>query len=134
MLDIDGVLNSEQFANKLGVIWGGNQIDPEAVIRFNNITNATGAKIVITSTWRLYYQFQLLIELLINNGVTGQIIGKTINLDDDRVSEICDWIKNNYHHHNIETIIVLDDDDLDFSLINSNYFRRIYSINITFNI
>ena len=42
MLDIDGVLNSQQYADSLGNAWNGNQIDPLAVAKLNKVNNIKG--------------------------------------------------------------------------------------------
>ena len=59
-LDFDGILNHEAFykeryekRNDGNVIEHPyNQIDPKCVANLNNLCEATGAKIVISSTWR----------------------------------------------------------------------------------
>ena len=58
-LDIDGVINSDEYANeyhkyKLGLqgyhIW----VDPKAVERVRRLCEETGAKIILSSSWRSY--------------------------------------------------------------------------------
>jgi len=51
-LDIDGMLNSGQYIKVLDGDFDVpiNQMDPVAVARLNTITDATGAKIVVSST------------------------------------------------------------------------------------
>ena len=48
-LDIDGVLNTPKSIRQYGV----DYIDPILVALVSNIVGATGAKIVLSSTWRL---------------------------------------------------------------------------------
>lgn len=60
-LDIDGVLNSGRYI-KTGKFRKGDSfqehnismIDPKTVKYLNQITDATGAKIVLSSSWRIY--------------------------------------------------------------------------------
>ena len=66
-LDIDGVMNSNLFYSERTqdkryndwikehpqrIAWNACNIDPRAVERLNRLTDATGAKIVVSSTWR----------------------------------------------------------------------------------
>lgn len=65
-LDIDGVLNTGRYSNYLvenGLCEtdaDGYLFDPEAVQNLEYIIEATDAKIVITSTWRLDGDMQAL--------------------------------------------------------------------------
>ena len=73
-LDIDGVLNT---VNN----WGGRPIEkrfsPECITALNRITEYTGAKIVISSSWRNIMGYHKLSDLLHSVGIKGEIIGKT---------------------------------------------------------
>ena len=51
-LDVDGVLNYSGCKVKCGKAWG---IQPEKVALLKQIVDATDAKIVLSSTWRLGY-------------------------------------------------------------------------------
>jgi len=52
-LDIDGVLNSVEWM-KHGTMWGSNlgALDPVACARLDRVLAATGADIVLSSSWR----------------------------------------------------------------------------------
>lgn len=61
-LDIDGVLNSARWFsvraggdNRDGLTREEYQIDPDAVAILNRILGATGAHVVVSSTWRLLH-------------------------------------------------------------------------------
>lgn len=56
-----------------------HRFDPESVKRLNQITDITGAKIVISSTWRILFQddMKTLIKYLKHEGITGEVIGRT---------------------------------------------------------
>ncbi len=77
-LDIDGVLNT--ISN-----WGSRPIEkrfspecvPECVAALNKITEHTGAKIVISSSWKNIMGYQELSDLLHSVGIKGEIVGKT---------------------------------------------------------
>ncbi len=82
-LDFDGVLNSSKFAAHL---YRNNEsaqdekgldlFDPQTIDCMNRIVDATGAKIVVTSSWR-YLGLAKLQELWKERGLHGEIIGMT---------------------------------------------------------
>jgi hypothetical protein len=100
-LDVDGVLNSRDWtfypgANLLDV-------DHRAVKRVQDIVAQTGAKVILTSTWRLV---DALIGLLLHAGVP--VFDKTPRIDNvPRSTEIQAWLKA---HPDVETYAILDDD------------------------
>lgn len=134
-LDIDGVLNtSRSTTTKKAVIVnmgdhtvGFNRFEPGCVERLNEITDATGAKFVISSTWRIGCKLNGTLELLYkhlkNEGVTGEVIDVT-PLDKEcgyinelfpsgshgvRGLEIQKWLNDNHGKYSIEKFIMLDD-------------------------
>lgn len=112
-LDCDGVLNSAQYMTACGGNFDHNQIDPAAVKRLNHITDTTGAKIVVSSTWRLLYDtLDELREALRGHGVTGEIIGKTPTkfnaVRNIRGKEIEAWLQEN--HGSYSKYVIIDDD------------------------
>lgn len=82
-LDFDGVLNSSEFAAHL---YRNNEsaqdekgldlFDPQTIDCMNRIVDATGAKIVVTSSWR-YLGLAKLQKLWNERGLHGEIIGMT---------------------------------------------------------
>lgn len=82
-LDIDGVLNTGRYSDyleKKGMCEtdaDGYLFDPEAVQNLKRIIEATDAKIVITSTWRLDGDMQALWR---NRNLAGEVIGITPTL------------------------------------------------------
>lgn len=118
-LDIDGVLNSQDHVHKMNGLFDdpANQIDPDAVVRLNRLTDQSGAKIVVSSTWRISFVrhnngdvVQGMADCLKGYGVTGEVIGTTPITNGDRSAEIWDWIDN---HKDIEQYVILDDDRLE---------------------
>lgn len=122
-LDIDGVLNSKQYyieksePKRLrelkekfeGVIaYGLANIDSKAVSLLNKITNKTGAKIVISSSWRGISSLYTILKLA---GITSPIYGETPRLMSRwRGYEIKAWlegIKEPYKY-----VIIDDDSDM----------------------
>lgn len=119
-LDIDGVLNSGKYIKRLDGDFDDpiNQIDPVAVVRLNQLTDTTGAKIVVSSTWRLAFLGQCAEPLrslqgcLQTYGITGAVIGMTPNkanaVRNRRGKEIQAWIDD--HYSEIEKFVIIDDD------------------------
>ena len=119
MLDIDGVLNSQDYVLKIQELFDNpsNQMDPDAVARLNRLTDQSGAVIVVSSTWRISFLHhpdgvdKAIADCLQSHGGTGQVIGTTIVTNGDRADEILDWINN--HQYMIEQFVILDDDRLE---------------------
>lgn len=116
-LDIDGVLNTDR---SVRMNHDGDRLDfdHDALEQLTRIVNETGAKIVITSTWRIHREHGgfLWAELLRNlnkAGLENSILDITPVLDDalrtaDRWKEIADWLKHD--EHNIYSYVILDDE------------------------
>ena len=82
-LDFDGVLNSSEFAahqyqndESAQDSMGLDLFDPKTVECMNHIIDATGAKIIVTSSWR-YLGLAKLQKLWKERGLHGEIIGMT---------------------------------------------------------
>lgn len=118
-LDIDGVLNSQRFYEnnvesiKKETDWPRCDIDQRACIRLQDIIKRTGAKVVISSTWRLNY-YDFLVRFLSEYGI--DVIGKTGRgcRDCVRGNEIYRWIKDNEEicgdYWKYKKYVILDDD------------------------
>jgi hypothetical protein len=131
-LDLDGVINSsDYFKNRHHLPRPTRDpIDAPTVPRLNTITDRTGAKIVISSTWRLQPrpyqhpgQVEPLRQILSAHGITGEIIGTTPwfwkphsdHPEDDTVviagkergHEIQAWLDQ---HPAVLSFVILDDD------------------------
>lgn len=119
-LDIDGVLNSHDFwkrCQELGIV-PDDKVDPLAVERLNRLVDATGAKIVVSSTWRLPYvwnrQLGMLATLLQRAGIKGEVIGMTPDHQKSygRGGEIQAWmLQARQDNIDIESFVILDDDN-----------------------
>ena len=121
-LDIDGVLNSAEYMSFKQEEWNSGDdskmIDENSVSLLNKIVQETGAKVVISSSWRLHFTIEKLREILCSKGFIGEIIDKTptINplIDEIEVHgniprglEIQKWLRSK--PHNIESFVILDD-------------------------
>lgn len=139
-LDIDGVLNSAQSLIHFKAFGYPTKIkqaylktgeidcpyfDPISVSLLKAIVKTLGAKIVISSTWRLNCSMQDFNLIFNYYGFNTEdvIIGKTHNRGDSRSTQIKDWVSDN----NILDFIIIDDihesnwdEDLREKLINVN--------------
>lgn len=113
-LDIDGVLNSGEYVRSLRykrrreMGFPDCDLDPIAIQHLNGITRETGAKIVISSTWR---EFDDCIPVLRRNGLKATIIGKTpvlLRAGATRGEEIDAW--SGWEDYKLDNYLILDDD------------------------
>lgn len=106
-LDVDGVLNSDEYFNsikdqKINTI--ENQIDINKVKLLKQAVNTTGAKLVLSSSWRYTKNANNLKALLLNYGM---IVDSTPFLNNERGKEIKKWLDE---HKNVEDYVILDDE------------------------
>lgn len=112
-LDIDGVLNSATWfakmqADALSRRPISHMIDPDCVARLNQILDASGAEVVISSSWRIVHSLGEINAALKEKGFTGKIIGKTPTNGGSRGAEIQQWLTA--HGRTAEDLVILDDD------------------------
>lgn len=111
-LDIDGVLNSTKSAQKFGSF---NHLDPSAIDILNHICVRTGAKVVISSSWR-HMGLQAVKDILISQGIEAEIIGMTpywkirdgnvVGAYETRGEEIQVWLDKNPE---VKNFVIIDD-------------------------
>lgn len=122
ILDIDGVLNSTRYWHDSGRHLPQNQagaIDPAAVERLNTIVLNTGAKVVLSSSWRRL-GLAVVNEMLRQRGFTSHLIDATPlvtcpcchhTTERPRDIEIADWLDRRVHQVGaIPRTAILDDD------------------------
>ncbi len=118
-LDIDGVLNSDEYINKMkesNVKGIEKAVDAQKIRLLKRAIDETGAKVVLTSSWRLTKYLPHLKQLLLQNGVF--LTDTTKFLENERGEEIKLWISEN---KDTEDFVILDDeifDSYDENLIN----------------
>ena len=118
-LDIDGVLNDSAWmttlkkgdeANRVygsGDEWWIDMLEPRAMLLLNDLLERTGAKVVVSSTWRLRHTPEALQKLMEVRGFTGEVIGRTPRISLGRGIEIRQWLKE---HPEVESFAIVDDD------------------------
>lgn len=116
-LDIDGVLNSQPFLADSRVsygseIWPDAHIDPVCVSRLNRILAATGASVVLSSSWRMLISLEEMNAVLRRRGYIGpDIQSYTPKAGPHWVERSCEiwlWLKANKVPDE-ESYCVLDD-------------------------
>jgi hypothetical protein len=122
-LDFDGVLNSWEFVRSdrySGETGGRIKLDPLAVSRLNRLVTATGACVVVTSTWRIGKTHTQLCDLLHEVGFEGIVQGMTPHLARDKCRglEIQQWIDDAPRYNvTVESFVIFDDDSDMFPLM-----------------
>ena len=108
-LDIDGVLNSDEYFEKtvhLNIQGIESEIDIEKVKLLKKAIDETGAKVVLSSTWRYKRKVKYLKELLSHYGIV--IVDSTPFLENKRGLEIKQWLS--IHSMFVEDFVILDDE------------------------
>jgi len=117
-LDFDGVMNNRQWSLDA---WDKHNnpylFDPQNVAALNRITDQTGAKIVISSSWRHGWDLPKLRAHLLEQGVKAEVIDITptgslmdhFPEDWGRGHEIDLWLKE--HTDGKAVFVILDDDN-----------------------
>jgi HAD domain in Swiss Army Knife RNA repair proteins len=118
-LDIDGVLNSADYMKNRRTIPRPtpHSIDAPTIPRLNAIIERTGAKVVVSSTWRMGRDKHDLQSILRAHGFIGEIIGCTpigygsmpsgvLVTDCVRGHEIQAWLDE---HSDVTTFAIVDD-------------------------
>jgi hypothetical protein len=103
-LDIDGVLN------RIGTNDGNNYFDPDCVDQLRRIVKETGAKVVLSTSWREFADWKnMLIQFF--HAIRIEVIDCTaVKENENRTEEIKEWIRNN--QDKVKNYVVLDDNDM----------------------
>lgn len=128
-LDVDGVLNSQRVADRIG--WGGHFNESEEATHENvkwgqslvdnlkEIVQKTGAQIVMSSTWRKFFSIEKFKEMFaVYNFNDAPVIDKTPGGYRSRGMEIDEWLADNPH---VKQYVILDDYD-DFLPEQAQYY------------
>ncbi|MCJ7801479.1 MAG: HAD domain-containing protein [Candidatus Marinimicrobia bacterium] len=115
-LDIDGVLvtrNSMKYQYLNFPDDASIRFSKNAVKNLNKLIRLTKAKIVISSTWRLFHSLEELQNIFKKQRIRGEIISTTsierapVEEDIPRGQKIADWLAQ---HPEIEKYVIIDDD------------------------
>lgn len=126
-LDFDGVLNDTKCITRvptmLGRKWNHDSIRTYLVRELNEIIRQTGAKVVVSSSWRQVFDASELQQILVEAGFEGEVIDTTPIMCEnnkftdegrfyDRADEIRTWLQlrdSNPEAEKVEGFVVLDD-------------------------
>ena len=109
-LDVDGVLNSDEYFEKTkGLNLQGiyQDIDVEKIKLLKKAVDETGAKVVLTSSWRYTKNAIKLKELLKEYEI---FVDATPFIENKRGLEIKKWLLDN---QNVDDFVILDDEIFD---------------------
>ena len=139
-LDCDGVLNSDQFfqgndptnqKDSQTMKFGVGQLDHKGLALIDQIVNATGAKIVICSSWRLIWPWHEIAEMFGDVGFKNQheIFDETPHSGknaDTRGDEIRQWLELDREREEvgeeITTSYVIIDDNNEFDTEQQQFY------------
>lgn len=140
-LDIDGVLTSHAHSKQLHDLrkkhktkfeYDCAQIDKTKVVILNSIIEQTGAKVVISSSWRHSHSIGEMQLILNECGFIGEIVGSTSDLRTSanefvRGAEIAKYIDNMFKGRGKERLnyrkyVIIDDDSYDMLLHQAPHF------------
>ena len=138
-LDIDGVLNSDSWNQEHeNEIKNGILVDEEKVEILSKLIKTTGAKVILHSGWRFWFdesflpirkESEILIKLLNKNHIdfydftpdlTTEEIRKSKNFSKVKPDEILLWLKN---RSDISSWVVIDDLDLNNEIISNHQIK-----------
>lgn len=114
-LDFDGVLNrTTDVAGEIDEYWSAAWLDPELVTRFARLVRTTGARVVVSSSWRQRRSRVELDEILATRGYSAGVFDVTPRLPKPaegerlvRSLEIAAWL---HVHPEVSALAILDDD------------------------
>lgn len=109
-LDVDGVLNSDEYIDKikkLNVNTIKSKVSVNKIGLLKQAVDATGARVVLTSSWRYRKDGTLLKGLLLKYGICAD---STPFIDNKRGLEIKKYLLDN---PDVEDFVILDDEVFD---------------------
>ena len=131
-LDFDGVMDTARYelilriSGRPSVDAYGTIFDPECVWNLKQIIDKTGAKIVVSSSWKSIMTFEELLDMWERRGLPGEVIDTTPYTLEcrNRGDEIDLWLKDcdeecqyvilddidgsNFNEHQLSRLVVVD--------------------------
>lgn len=128
-LDVDGVLNNAELLD-----WAGKHaLGDEQLALLQKIIASTGAKIVLTSTWRLHEDALAILKSILARfsleifDKTTLLIPRKLSMSVYRCEEIEEWLDR----HTVEKFAILDDKSHAGFDMEENFFKTDFEIGLT---
>lgn len=128
-LDFDGVMDTAHYDNYLNYMnlpykdKFGILFDPDCVRNLGRIIDATGADIVVTSTWKDFMTYKEILEMWEYRQLPGFVTDTTPTCSRHRGDEIDAWL--NDCRAECEYVII---DDMDESQFNEHQYERLFVV------
>lgn len=116
-LDFDGVMDTMRYdnwliregfpeADKYGVLF-----DPQCINNLDLIISATGAEIVITSSWKDWMTYEMLVAMWKERNLPGFLLDVTPTCSSHRGDEISKWLEyySEYTKNEKYKYVIIDD-------------------------
>lgn len=136
-LDLDGVLNSDEFTPSLpvgllapahaSIDWLAYQLDPMACRLVASICDRSKAAIVLSTTWRNAFPLPRIGELFVSLGLPMPIGATPLLQAASRAHEISRWVET----ASPESFVVLEDDPMDLPEIAARLVQTDPSVGLT---
>lgn len=129
-LDFDGVMDTAHYDNYLNYMGlpekdkFGIVFDPDCVRNLGRIIDATGADIVVTSTWKDFMTYKEILEMWEYRKLPGFVTDTTPTCSRHRGDEIDACLEE--CRTECEYIII---DDMDESQFNEHQYERLFVVN-----
>jgi len=123
-LDIDGVLVTGE---SMALTKSPHAFGKGPLSELHRILDATGCKIVISSTWRFQGMDNLVKELWVLGLRVGEIVGATPILETGRGNEILAWLGKNP----AEKFVVVDDESHELGPVSSHLVQTDLTTGLT---
>lgn len=137
-LDFDGVLNSrrwiEAFHQKVRdsklpdsnvLVDCDDALDPEAVERINQLVEKSGAKVVVSSSWRILHGVESLNAILKKAGARFEVMDTTPRTYEERGIEIQMYLDYLLSKGDVvESFVIIDDDSDMAHFLNADQFIK----------
>lgn len=134
-LDFDGVLNAEtDDSGDADELWSAAWLDSKMVGRLTQLVETTGARVVISSSWRQRRTQEELRAILAEHGYSSGILDVTPRHTRPaegerlvRANEITAWLAV---HPEVTSFVILDDDE-EFGALAPNHVRTNSAVGLT---
>lgn len=135
LLDVDGVLNSDEYADYMLSeenvdIFKEDMLDPRAIVNLRKIVESTNAVIVLSSSWRWEKESRDAVHRQLKEKGIDFVDTTTLQTDItlSRGKEIVKYLEE---HPNIENFVILDDDEISIPELASHHIQTTFKHGLT---